>query len=62
MVCDYRPLKTEKHRIQLTVGGDKLDYIDDTASPTASLIKMKMLINSVISDSSKGANKFFQWI
>ena len=58
MVCDYRPLKTEKHCIQLTVGGDKLDYIDDTASPAVSLIKIKMLINSVISDSAKEANFF----
>ena len=34
----------------MTVGGDKLDYFDNTASPTASLIETKLLINSVISD------------
>ena len=49
-VCDYRPLKSEKFRVRMTVGGDKLDYFDPTASPTASLIETKLLINSVISD------------
>ena len=55
MVCDYRPLKTEKYRVRLTVGGDKLDYDFDATSPIASLIETKLLLNSVISDSAKGA-------
>ena len=55
MVCDYRPLKKETHRVRLTVGGDKLDYNFDAASPAASLIDTKLLLNSVISDSAKGA-------
>ena len=54
-VCDYRPLKTEKHRVRMTIGGDKLEYTDETTSPTASLIETKLLINSVISDAKKGA-------
>ena len=55
MVCDYRPLKQEKYRVRLTVGGDKLDYNHDFTSPAASLIKTKMLLNSVILDSACGA-------
>ena len=54
-VCDYRPLKAEKHRVRMTIGGDKLEYENETASPAASLLETKLLINSVISDSNKGA-------
>ena len=38
----------------LVVGGDKLDYSNDTTSPAASLIETKLLLNSVISDSARG--------
>jgi len=31
MVCDHRPLKTEKYRMRLTIGGDKLIYTSETA-------------------------------
>ena len=55
MVCDYHPLKQEKYRVRLTVGGDKLEYTEDATSPAASLIKTKLLLISVISDSAKGA-------
>ena len=27
--CDFRPLKSEKHRVRMTIGGDKLEYADD---------------------------------
>lgn len=49
MVCDYRPLKQEKYRVCLTIGGDKLEYNHNPTSPAASLVKTKMLLNSVIS-------------
>ena len=55
MVCDYRPHKDETHRVRLTVGGDVLPYDDDSASPAASLLETKILINSTISDASIGA-------
>ena len=55
MVCDFRPLKQEKYRVRLTVAGDKLDYEHDATSPAASLIETKLLLNSVIPDSSRGA-------
>ena len=57
-VCDYRPLKSEPFRVRMTVGGDKLDYPDETASPTASLIETKLIANSVISDHAKHNSKF----
>ena len=55
MVCNYCPLKKEKYRVRLTVGGDKLEYSNDESSPAASMIDAKLLINSTISDSSKGS-------
>ena len=55
MVCDYRPTKEEKYRVRLTVGGDVLDYYGNAASPAASLIETKLLINSTISDACDGA-------
>jgi hypothetical protein len=54
-VCDYRPLKSEPYRVRLTVGGDKLPYDDDSGSPAASLLETKLIINSTISDSRRGA-------
>ena len=55
MVCDIRPLKAEKFRVRLTVGGDRLQYPDDTASPAATLLETKLLLNSTISQSAQGA-------
>ena len=57
-VCDYRPLKSEPFRVQMTIGGDKLSYDDETGSPTASLLEEKLLANSVISDHKKHNSKF----
>ena len=54
-VCDYRALKDDPYRIRLVVGGDKLEYNDDPASPAAGLLETKLLLNSVISDAHKGA-------
>ena len=54
-VCDYRPLKSEPWRVRCVVGGDRLPYPDDTSSPAATILDTKLMINSVISDSSKGA-------
>ena len=54
-MCDHRPLKTEPWRVRIVVGGDKLSYSSDTGSPTASLLETKILLNSTISDTHKGA-------
>ena len=55
MVCDYRPLKTEQHRVRLTICSEKLEYFDETDSPAASLLETKLILNSTISDAHKGA-------
>ena len=44
-----RPNKAETHRVHITVGGDKLPYYGPTATKCASLIKTKILLNSVFS-------------
>jgi hypothetical protein len=41
--------------VRLTVGGDKLPYTYDAGSPAASLLETKLILNSTISDSDKGA-------
>ena len=54
-VLDYRPLKSEPYRIRITVGGDRLTYNADAGSPAANMLETKILINSTISDASRGA-------
>ena len=54
-VLEYRPLKTQTHRVRITVGGDRLSYPDDASSPATNILETKVLLNSVISDSHKGA-------
>jgi hypothetical protein len=49
IVCDYKPHKTEKERVRLTVGGDRLDYSGDVATSTADITTIKILINSTLS-------------
>ena len=52
-VCTVRPEKKEKERTRFTVGGDRINYPGEVATPTADMLVTKMLINSVIS--TKGA-------
>jgi hypothetical protein len=49
IVCDYKPHKTEKERVWLTVGGDRLDYSGDVATYTGNITTFKILINSTLS-------------
>ena len=37
------------------MGGDKLRYASDVGSPAANVLETKILLNSIISDASKGA-------
>ena len=53
LVMDIRPLKDEKYRVRITVGGDKLDFCGDASSVAASLATVKLHLNSVAS--KKGA-------
>ena len=41
--------KKEKNRTRFTVGGDKIDYPGEVATPTADIIVGKILFNSIIS-------------
>ena len=44
-----RPTKTETHRVRNVAGGDRLDFPGPTATQTASLTTIKVLLNSTIS-------------
>jgi hypothetical protein len=44
-----RPNKTETHRVRKCAGGDRLDFPGPTATQTASLTTIKILLNSTIS-------------
>ena len=55
MVSDYCPLKEEQYRVRSTIGGDRLDYVNETVSPAAHLFNTKLLINSTISDAESNA-------
>jgi hypothetical protein len=49
IVCDYKNHKKEKERVQLTVGGDRIDYSGNVATSTANITTLKILINSTLS-------------
>ena len=42
----------------MTIGGDVLDFFADSSPPAVSLIETKLILNSTISDSHKGARFF----
>ena len=52
-VCTVRPEKAESNRTRFTVGGDRINYPGEVATPTAEMLVAKLLFNSVIS--TKGA-------
>ena len=54
-ICNHLLLKIEEWRVRLTVGGDLLNCPFEVASPAASLIETKLLLNRTISDTYKGA-------
>ena len=49
IVCDVREGKAEKNRIRLTVGVNQINYPGYVGTPTACLLTVKMLGNSVVS-------------
>ena len=49
IVCNYRPEKDDPNRVRITVGGNKINYTGDCGTPTANLLTIKLLFNSVIS-------------
>ena len=48
-VCSIRPEKEEMHRTRFTVGGDRVNYPGEVATPTADMLVAKILFNSIIS-------------
>ena len=52
IVCNERPEKSDPNRCRITVGGDKINYPGDCSTPTAALLTVKLLLNSVISNCS----------
>ena len=49
LVASLHPHKAERHRVRVTVGGDRLPFIGDTSTETASVTITKLLVNSTIS-------------
>jgi hypothetical protein len=52
-VASVRTEKEDPYRIRATLGGNLIHYPDDVGTPTADLLLIKILLNSVIS--TKGA-------
>ena len=48
-VCNMRPEKKEKERTIFVVGGDRINYPGEVATPTADMLVAKLLFNSLIS-------------
>ena len=56
IVCNYREEKIDPYRARLVVGGDRINYPGEVGTPTADLLTVKLLLNSIVS--TPGA-KFF---
>ena len=48
-VCTVRPEKAEQNRTRYVIGGDRINYPGEVATPTAEMLVAKMLFNSVVS-------------
>ena len=48
-VCNERPEKKEQDRTRYVVGGDRINYPGEVATPTADMLVAKLLFNSVVS-------------
>ncbi len=53
-VCTVQTKKKSPHQTRTTMGGNLINYPDDVGTPTAYLLLIKILLNSVIL--TKGAN------
>ena len=47
-MCSERPEKKEKNRTRFTVGGDKIDYPGEVATPMEDMLVEKILFNIII--------------
>ena len=49
IVVSERPEKADPDQTRVTMGGDQINYPDDCGTPTADLLTVKLLFNSIIS-------------
>ncbi len=49
IICVYREGKKDKYHTRITVGGNLINYPGDCGTPTADLLTVKLLFNSIIS-------------
>ena len=49
IVVNYCPKRSDPNRVRLTVGGDRINYPGDCDTPTADMLAVNLLLNSVIS-------------
>ena len=49
IVAEIKPQKAETHRTRLTVGGNLINFPGDVTTPTADIITVKIVFNSVLS-------------
>ena len=47
--CTERPQKAKKHRTRAVLGGNRIHFPGDTGTPTAEMLLVKIMLNSVIS-------------
>ena len=52
-VCSVIPEKKEQNRTRFVVGGDRINYPGEVATPTECMLVAKLLFNSIVS--TKGA-------
>ena len=49
IVCTYRSEKKDPYRTRITMGGNLINYPDNCGTPTADLLTIKLMFNSIIS-------------
>ena len=49
LVCNVRPQKSEVNRTRCTVDGSRTNFVGNVSTPTANLLTVKLLLNSIIS-------------
>jgi hypothetical protein len=49
IVCTYRQGKKDPNRTRITVGGNLINYPEEVGTPTADLLTVKLLLNSIVS-------------
>ena len=49
IVCTYRSEKNDPNRTRITMGGNLVNYPNDCGTPTADLLTVKLMLNSIIS-------------